>query len=395
VAIWETFLSQIATFYCVYFVILRSQTKHFINETLSNSMNLNSLAISAMILLACAGCSGNDSAEEQTIHSVLVVQPTRLGDTTAKNYSGVVTESKSISLGFKTAGQILKTLVKDGQYVKQGQLLAVLDDVDYQLAAKEAKIQYDQMASEQKRLDYLYQSNNLSENDYEKSRAGLERLKINLQNCNNRLKYCRLYAPISGYVVKLNFERSEMVDAGTPVVELMDNSSLEVNVDLPAEAYSKREDFICYTITTADGEVCKSKLLSITPKADNNQLYSMRLSIPAEAKSKLTPGMNVQVVIERNSGSKVEAETTSYSLPIRSVFYDNDRKPCVWVIGADSTVTATPVTVGDLVGKSNVTITSGLSGKETIVRAGVNSLQPGEKVKIIDESNQTNVGRLL
>jgi hypothetical protein len=53
------------------------------------------------------------------------------------------------------------------------------------------------------------------------------------------------------------------------------------------------------------------------------------------------------------------------------------------------------VTVGDLVGKSNVTITSGLSGKETIVRAGVNSLQPGEKVKIIDESNQTNVGRLL
>jgi RND family efflux transporter MFP subunit len=186
-----------------------------------------------------------------------------------------------------------------------------------------------------------------------------------------------------------------MVDAGTPVVELMDNSSLEVNVDLPAEAYSKREDFIGYTITTADGEVCKSKLLSITPKADNNQLYSMRLSIPAEAKSKLTPGMNVQVIIERNSGSKVEAETTSYSLPIRSVFYDNDRKPCVWVIGADSTVTATPVTVGDLVGKSNVTITSGLSGKETIVRAGVNSLQPGEKVKIIDESNQTNVGRLL
>jgi RND family efflux transporter MFP subunit len=358
-------------------------------------MNLNSLAISATILLACAGCGGNDTAQEQTIHSVLVVQPTKVGDTTAKNYSGIVTESKSISLGFKTAGQILKTYVKDGQYVKQGQLLAVLDDVDYQLAAKEAKIQYDQMASEQKRLDYLYQSNNLSENDYEKSRAGLERLKINLQNCNNRLRYCHLYSPISGYVVKLNFERSEMVNAGTPVVELMDNSSLEVTVDLPAEAYNKREDFISYTINTAEGEVCKSNLLSITPKADNNQLYSMRLSIPAEAKSKLTPGMNVEVIIERGHGDKVENDNMAYTLPIRSIFYDNDRKPCVWVIGADSVVKAAHVTVGDIVGKSNIAITSGLSGNETIVRAGVNSLKAGEKVKIIDESDKTNVGRLL
>ncbi len=358
-------------------------------------MNLKHLALSVAIMTACVSCGGSDKAVEQSQHSVLVVKPASVGDKSAKCYSGVVTESKSISLGFKTAGQILKTYVKDGQYVKQGQLLAVLDDVDYQLAANEAKIQYDQMASEFKRLDYLYQSNNLSENDFEKSRAGLERLKINLENCNNRLKYCKLYAPVSGYVVKLNFERAEMVNAGTPVVELMDNSALEVTVDIPAEAYAKREDFIDYTLSIADGFSCKSKLLSITPKADNNQLYSMRLSVPAEAKSKLTAGMNVEVSIERSSGEKAESAAATFTLPIRSVFYDSERKPCVWVVGADSAVTATRVTVGDIVGKSQISITSGLSGTETVVRAGVNSLHAGEKVKVIDESDNTNVGRLL
>jgi hypothetical protein len=67
----------------------------------------------------------------------------------------------------------------------------------------------------------------------------------------------------------------------------------------------------------------------------------------------------------------------------------------VWVLGADSTVVATPVALGNTVGKGNVEIKSGLKGTETIVRAGVNSLRAGEKVKVIDEPKNTNVGRLL
>jgi RND family efflux transporter MFP subunit len=358
-------------------------------------MNNYSLVASAVLLSICAACSSGDQQAETTIHSVLVVKPTATGATVSKNYSGVVTESKTISLGFKTAGQISKTYVKQGDYVKQGQLIATLDDSDYRLAANDAQVQFDQMSSEMERLEYLFQTNNLAQNDYEKSIAGYKRLKINLENSLNKLKYCKLYAPVSGYVTKLNFEKAEMVNAGTPVIELMDNSALEIAVDLPTEAYLRRDKFCGYTAQLSDGSQFALTLLSITPKADNNQLYSMRLAVPANAKSKVTPGMNVDIIVDRSDNTDDSTETTKLSVPIRSIFYDGEQHPCVWVLDADSTVKATTVTLSDNLGNGYVTVTSGLTGNETIVKAGVNSLQPGEKVKVIDEPQLTNVGKLL
>lgn len=349
---------------------------------------------SACVVLMLVGCGQETERTEETIHSVLTTQPEPVGNSVSKSYSGIVAESKSISLGFKTGGQILRTLVKEGDYVQAGALVAILDDVDYQLAAKEAKIQYDQMLSEFNRIEYLYQSNNISLNDYEKSKAGLERLKVNLDNAMNRIKYTKLYAPVSGYVTKLNFEKAEMVNAGSPVIELMDNSSLEIDVDLPLEAYTKRGLFRSYHGVTTDGKEFPLTLINITPKADNNQLYSMRLSVSAADSKLLTPGMNIEVFILRSDGVDT-VETESYSIPLHAVFYDKSGAPQVWVLQQDSTVKATQIEIGEPTGKGQLRVVSGLNGSEKIIRAGVNSLQPGEKVKVIEDAKTTNVGSLL
>ncbi len=346
-----------------------------------------------MLMLAACGSPDNSSADD-TVHSVLVTKPQPIGNSVSKTYSGTVAESKTISLGFKTAGQIAHTYVKQGQYVSAGQLIATLDDADYKLAVREATVQYNQMKSEQERLDYLYSTNNVSENDYEKSRAGLERLKINLENCTNKLSYTKLYAPVSGYVVKLNFERAEMVNAGTPVIELMDDSQLEVNVDLPAQAYANRAMFKNFTATTVQGKQVPLSLINITPKADNNQLYSMRLSVPASAAKDLTAGMNVEVDAEFVNPDLADSPA-EFEVPVHAVFYDNANAPHVWALAPDSTVVATKVELGDMRPNGKITVTSGLTGNETIIRAGVNSLKAGEKVTVIEDTNHTNVGNLL
>jgi RND family efflux transporter MFP subunit len=360
-------------------------------------MNLKQLMLATIplsMLFTATGCGTNNSGESATVHSVVTAHPVALGASVSKDYSGVVAEQKSISLGFKIAGQILKTCVKEGDYVKAGQLVAMLDDVDYQLAAREAKIQYEQMLAEYNRIEYLYKSNNISQNDYEKSKAGLERLKVNLDNSTNRVKYTKLYAPVSGYVTKLNFEKAEMVNAGSPVIELMDNSALEINVNLPLEAYAKRNQFKAFKAVGQDGKEFAPTLISITPKADNNQLYNMRLAIPATNAKTLTPGMNVNVNIVRTDESVADS-TQEYSLPIHAIFYDNNGGAQVWTVAADSTVSAQPVVLGEIIGKGKVKITSGLKGDETIVRAGVNAIKEGEKVKVIAEPKTSNVGSLL
>lgn len=63
-------------------------------------------------------------------------------------YAGIVEEAHLVSLAFKTPGQIEKIFVKEGDYVKKGQLLAQLDDEDYKLGVEAVQIQYDQVKDE-------------------------------------------------------------------------------------------------------------------------------------------------------------------------------------------------------------------------------------------------------
>ena len=119
----------------------------------------------------------------------------------------------------------------------------------------------------------------MSDNDFEKATSGLRQLSLQLQLEENKLAYCTLKSPAAGIVTKVNFEPAEMVDAGTPVIELMDNSSLEAIVDLPVKLYSQRNSFSTFAGESSlnPGQLFPLNMLSLTPIADNNQLYRLRL----------------------------------------------------------------------------------------------------------------------
>ena len=67
----------------------------------------------------------------------------------------------------------------------------------------------------------------------------------------------------------------------------------------------------------------------------------------------------------------------------------------MWIVIKDSTVGRREVTTAGTDAEGHIIITSGLTGSETIVRAGVNALQEGERVKIIADATDTNVGGLI
>ncbi len=60
---------------------------------------------------------------------------------------------------FKTAGQIAQINVKEGEYVREGQLIASLDDADYKLGVEALQIQHDQVSDEVSRVRELYKKN--------------------------------------------------------------------------------------------------------------------------------------------------------------------------------------------------------------------------------------------
>ena len=96
-------------------------------------------------------------------------------------------------------------------------------------------------------------------------------------------------------------------------------------------------------------------------------------------------------------GEIVSADSTAahgHTVPLRALFNDG-QSACVWVMQGDSTVVKRPVTIDGSLDNSRAVVTDGLTGDELIVRAGVNVLQQGEKVKVVEQPSKTNIGGIL
>ena len=344
----------------------------------------------AMIILASAIVLGSCTGEkkEVAVHSVMTVQPQAVGGQLMKQFAGQVKEQADVNLGFKTAGQIVRIYVKEGQHVSKGQLLAQLDDKDYQLGVKAAQAQYNQLKGEVERITKLYERKSISGNDYDKAKAGLEQVGVNLENNLNKVKYTRLYAPANGVVQSVNFEVMEMVNAGTPVFNILYTNGLQVETNIPASIYLQRSD-IKGAYCQIKGHSYAARLVSIVPKADNTQLYKATFAIEGAGQD-VTAGMNADVRLDIDGGQEQEG----LSLPVNAVF-ENGGKSYVWVVGKDSTVTQTEVSIRGAGDDGSIVISSGLNGSETIVRAGVHALQNKQKVKVITKTSDTNVGGML
>jgi len=345
------------------------------------SMTKKYTILAAALLAASLSSCGTrqPSSGGDYIHTVMLVQPQTTAGTSLRSLSGVAEESGEASFGFKAAGQITKVYVEEGSHVSKGQLIAELDDKDYKLGVEAARLQYEQTERQVARLKKLYDSHSISGDDYDKATTGLAQLKVQLESNENQLSYCKLHSPVSGYVQSVNFAPGEMVNAGTPMVSVVGTGGVAVAADVSSEVYGRRAEITSVEGVLPGGEVVPMTVSSITPKADGNQLFRMRLSFAGKPKGQVVAGMNMEIRLSLGEG-ECEGEV---AVPQRAVFEDGGES-CVWVYGADSCVHRTPVQVAGFDDSGRIVVSEGLAGDERIVKAGVGYLVEGEKVKIAE-----------
>ena len=344
---------------------------------------------SIVLTLAAAGlltaCGGSDKkTEEVKVRSVMTVTPLSRQESAVKNFSGVVKENSTVSLSFRTPGQIARVLVKEGSRVRRGQLVATLDTKDYQLQVDAAQTQYNQLKNEVERLSKLHEANSIAGNDFEKATSGLEQVHIKLQNAKNQLSYTQLTAPVDGTIQKVNFEPSEMVSAGLPVMDLIDTRSMEVEVNIPAEVYRQLAN-TTEAYCMAAGQRYRLHKKSALAKADANQLFTVKYAIDGQ----LSAGVNVDVYIEIGGSQTV----SGLSIPAHAIFEDGG-KTYVWVVEQGDVVKRHAITTSRVDSEGMAVVESGISVNDRIVKAGVRALHEGDKVKIVTQHN-SNVGDLL
>ena len=208
----------------------------------------------------------------------------------------------------------------------------------------------------------------------------------------NALSDTKLLAPSNGYINKRLFEPGETIGAGMPVISIITEGVGEVEINIPTTDYVRKEqfaDFFCST-DVFQNSTFPLELIGITPKANANQLYTMRFRIKGGGDVKPGPGMSVMVTINFKNES---AQTVS--IPLSSVF-ERDGKAKVWIYNTENkTVSEQDITITQILTDGTVVVSAGLEVGNVVVTAGVYSIKEGERVNLISPVSSTNVGGML
>ena len=351
----------------------------------------SSIVLFALISLLCA--CGQTEKQNNSAKLVKIDTVKSVGGQETLQYPGKVKASDDVSLSFRVSGVLEKICVEDGQHVRQGQLLALLDSTDYRVQLDATEAQYSQVKAEAERIIALYEDNGVSANDYDKAVYGLQQATALLQHHRDQLAYTRLLAPFDGNVQKHMFEEKEAVGQGMPVVSMVGNGLPEVEVNLPASEYVRRDRFANFscTVNVFPGRTYALRLISLAPKANANQLYTMRLQFTDREQALPSAGMNAMVAI-----TCLNEEESMLSVPGSAVVKSEGRTIVFVYNPADGKAHSVDVSLVSLHSDGTALLTSGqLKPGDVIVSSGMHTIVDGQKVSPLPAPTSTNVGDLL
>jgi len=343
-----------------------------------------------LLFISCGFQQVSDSDKIFKVQAFTVKSDSSL---TTLSFPGRVKSSEEVNLSFKVSGTINCVNVKEGDSVHEGMFLASIDPKDYQLQLSAAEAQYNQIKAEAERVIRLYKDSVVSANDYDKARFGIEQIQAKLDFARNQLSDCKLYAPFNGYVHRIFFDPSSIVTSGMPVISFLSAGVPEIEIDVPAYVYrnSDRVKDIKADLSSVSGDSSVSLALSsFSPKANANQLYTVRLSIASKLKTLPNPGMIAMVSLLFESSSKLSKTL----IPLNSVF-ESDGKSNIWIISDDGTVHMKQVSILSVESNGMISIEGNIPENTQIVSAGVHKLVEGQKVEVMDPVSKTNIGGIL
>ena len=143
-------------------------------------------------------------------------------------------EIRQTNLSFQVSGKIKELLVEEGDSVKAGQVVALLDPSDYEMGLRQAQAQLAQMEASQRaaqdkynRYNSLARENVISQIEYETithnlsaNNAGVEAAKEAAKIAENKLAYTKLIAPEEGIIISRAQEPGATVNASQTIYTL-------------------------------------------------------------------------------------------------------------------------------------------------------------------------------
>jgi HlyD family secretion protein len=336
------------------------------------------------------------------------------------NASGYVTARRRATVSSKVTGKVLEVLLEEGQTVREGQILARLDDsqmraalgyAEAQLAASRKSAAEDQARLAQAELTLKRREQLLKENVV--GRAELDAAQSEVDSLKARIAYAQqqvlvaesqvhvqrtnladmvVRAPFTGVAVSKDAQPGEMispVSAGggftrTGIGTIVDMSSLEIEVDVN-ETYINRvspgQKVEAVLDAYQDWRI-PAHVITTIPTADRQKAtVRVRIGFDKLGDPRILPDMAVKVSFLRDDPAGASAAPPAPSVIVPKAAIRTEAGRSIVFIVKEDRVERRAVSVGAASG-DQVEVLSGISVNERVVIDGPATLKDGDKVKV-------------
>ena len=387
------------------------------------------VAVFALSLGGCGRQSASANRAQPEPIAVRVATPKHVRVPAEVVVSGTVeTPSAPTSVGFLVSGKVIRVGPREGDFVKAGEVLAVIDPADYQLAVEaaiaqtglaraqnekasmsarpevveQARASLSQAEDEFRRMKTLYEKKSLAPNDFKKyetaytnaqqqygqakagaqqedkaaAKAALEQAEAAERIARKRLSDSTLIAPIKGFVSKRDIEEGAKASPDTPVFTIVELDPVEIQVGIPETDIRliHRGQKSIVTASALPGASFSGQVRLVSVSAEpQTRTYMARIRVP-NREGRLLVGMITEVRIVGDGQIDV------LTLPGTSIVRDPQGATQVYVyFSNEKKVYARRVVTAGITGQ-NIQIADGIKDTDWIVVAGQQLVREGSIV---------------
>jgi multidrug efflux system membrane fusion protein len=350
----------------------------------------------ALITILFPACSEKKPPPPATVPVLVATVKAQTVPVEIRNI-GNVEAYATVSIKSRLAGQLVRVNFKEGQDVKEGELLFVIDPRPYEAALKtvEANLEKDKALAlkaqnDLKRYAEMIRKQFVSQQDYDQAKATAESLaavvnadQVAVQNARLNLSYCYIKAPLTGRTGNLLANQGNMIKENADTAMLVINQIQPIYVtfavpekNLPTlKKFMAQEKVKVDAVIPTDPQHPEQGVLSFINNTVDLTTGTIQCKATYDnADKKLWPGLFVNVVV------KLTEEPNAILAPSQAI-QSGQEGQFVWLVKPDLTVETRAVeTERSLNG--DVVVKQGLQAGDRVVTDGQIRLVKGAKVEI-------------
>lgn len=331
------------------------------------------------------GADARETAEDDRPVTVEVTRALSRVANQSRAVAGRVEPARTVDIAFQVSGQMLSLSVDAGDRIREGDLIAELDQADFNLAEDRAQASFDLAKSEFERASSLAERGVAADARLDTARAQFAEAEVALREAKRRLSQTRIVAPFDAIVARTFVEEYVNVTSAAPVARLQDVSEMRIMISLPEElaavARSSPDAFdIVASFPAVPGYAAPLVLRSFATDADATaQTYDVEFAITGDVDPRLLPGMTADV---RVAIATAENRQKSVIVPVSAVDTTSRTAPSIWIYAETSgQVTRRTVRLG-LPVDDEIVVLEGLEGDELVVSGGWWRLRDNQSVNV-------------